>query len=67
VKSYGQRLPKCGTQQVSRELAADLNAELREVLAAWLKGKTLIRKNKTKTKEGKKLIQGKTKSKQNRA
>src|ERR1700746_3451769 len=28
VKSYGQRLPKCGTQQVSRELAAGLHAEL---------------------------------------
>ena len=37
VKSYGQRLPKCGTQQVSRELAADLNAELREVLEPLLK------------------------------
>jgi transposase len=32
VKSYGQRLPKCGTQQVSRELAAELSVELREVL-----------------------------------
>jgi transposase len=32
VKSYGQRLPKCGTQQVSRELAAGLSTELREVL-----------------------------------
>ena len=37
VKSYGQRLPKCGTQQVSRELAADLNAELREVLEPLLR------------------------------
>ena len=27
VKSYGQRLPKCGTQQVSRELAAGLHAQ----------------------------------------
>jgi len=36
VKSYGQRLPKCGTQQVSRELAAGLNAELREVLEPLL-------------------------------
>src|SRR5580765_5181629 len=33
VKSFGERLPKCGTQQVSRELAAGLNAELRDVLA----------------------------------
>jgi transposase len=37
VKSYGQRLPKCGTQQVSRELAAGLAAELREVLEPLLK------------------------------
>jgi transposase len=32
VKSYGERLPKCGTQQVSRELGAGLSAELRDVL-----------------------------------
>src|SRR6059058_6274431 len=37
VKSYGQRLPKCGTQQVSRELGAGLPAELREVLEPLLK------------------------------
>src|ERR1700741_272026 len=37
VKSYGERLPKCGTQQVSRELGAKLNAELREVLEPLLK------------------------------
>src|SRR5437899_5931789 len=37
VKSYGQRLPKCGTQQVSRGLGAKLNAELREVLEPLLK------------------------------
>jgi transposase len=37
VKSYGQRLPKCGTQQVNRERAAELNAELREVLEPLLK------------------------------
>jgi transposase len=36
VKSYGQRLPQCGTQQVSRELAAGLHAELREVLEPLL-------------------------------
>jgi transposase len=36
VKSYGQRLPKCGTQQVSRELATRLNAELRDVLEPLL-------------------------------
>src|SRR5437867_2863633 len=37
VKSYGQRLRKCGTQQVSRELGAGLPAELREVLEPLLK------------------------------
>src|SRR6202165_1922323 len=36
VKSYGERLPKCGTEQVSRELAAELSAELREVLEPLL-------------------------------
>src|SRR5215469_7264885 len=36
VKSYGQRLPKCHTQQVSRDLAAGLNTELREVLQPLL-------------------------------
>jgi transposase len=37
VKSYGQRLPKCGTQQVNRELAVGWNTELREVLEPLLK------------------------------
>src|ERR1700724_3365993 len=37
VKSYGQRLPKCGTQQVNRELAAALSTELRDVLEPLLK------------------------------
>src|SRR5579864_9392678 len=32
VRSYGQRLPKCGTYQVSEKLAEGLSAELREVL-----------------------------------
>src|SRR3984885_7332992 len=32
VKSYGERLPKCGTYQVSEKLAEGLSAELREVL-----------------------------------
>jgi transposase len=36
VKSFGQRLPKCGTQQVSRDLAAGLSTELREVLQPLL-------------------------------
>jgi transposase len=36
VKSYGQRLPKCGTYQVSRELATVLSAELRDVLEPLL-------------------------------
>ncbi|MGA7636341.1 MAG: transposase, partial [Candidatus Acidiferrales bacterium] len=37
VKSYGERLPKCGTQQVNRELAVGWNTELREVLEPLLK------------------------------
>src|SRR6266568_5568614 len=37
VKSYGERLHKCGTQQVSRELGAGLSAELRDVLEPLLK------------------------------
>jgi transposase len=37
VKSYGERLPKCGTQQVSRGLAAKLSTELRDVLEPLLK------------------------------
>jgi transposase len=37
TKSYGERLRKCGTQQVSRELAAELSVELREVLEPLLK------------------------------
>jgi transposase len=37
VKSYGQRLPKRGTYQVSRELATGLSAELRDVLGPLLK------------------------------
>src|SRR6201984_1694215 len=32
AKSFGERLPKCGTQQVSGKLAEGLSAELREVL-----------------------------------
>src|SRR6202162_2415098 len=36
VKSYGQRLPKCGTYQVSRELATALSAELRDILEPLL-------------------------------
>jgi transposase len=37
VKSYGQRLPKCGTYQVSERLAEGLSAELREVLVPLFK------------------------------
>jgi hypothetical protein len=33
---FGERLPKCGTEQASRELAAQLSAELREVLEPLL-------------------------------
>src|ERR1700692_3115418 len=32
VKSYGERLPKCGTYQVSEKLAEGVSAELREGL-----------------------------------
>jgi transposase len=32
VKSFGERLPKCGAYQVSETLAAGLSAELRDVL-----------------------------------
>jgi transposase len=37
AKSYGERLPKRGTQQVGRELAAALNTALREVLEPLLR------------------------------
>src|SRR2546425_13026753 len=37
AKSFGERLPKCGTQQVSRKSAEGLSAELREVLQPLLK------------------------------
>jgi len=37
VKSYGERLPQCGTAQVSRELAAEWSTELRDVLEPLLK------------------------------
>jgi len=37
AKSYGERLPKRGTQQVGRELAAALSAALREVLEPLLR------------------------------
>jgi transposase len=37
AKPHGERLPKCGTGQVSRELASELSAELREVLEPLLK------------------------------
>ena len=32
VKSYGERLPKCGTQQLSRETTKGLSTGLREAL-----------------------------------
>ena len=37
VKSYGERLPKCGTQQVNEKLAEGLSAELRDVLEPLLR------------------------------
>ena len=36
AKSYGERLPKCGTGQVSGELVAELSVELREALEPLL-------------------------------
>ena len=41
VKSYGERLPKCGTQQVNRELASGLSAELRDVLEPLFRDESL--------------------------
>src|SRR5262249_32407374 len=32
TKSFGERLPKCGSQQISRELGVGLSTELREVV-----------------------------------
>src|SRR6202165_2778555 len=37
VKSYGQRLPKCGTEQMNREIAKGLSPELRDVLEPLLR------------------------------
>jgi transposase len=37
VKSFGQRLPKCGTYQVSEKLAEGLSTELRDVLVPLLR------------------------------
>jgi transposase len=37
VKSYGERLRKCGTQQVGQDLATGLSAELREALEPLLR------------------------------
>jgi transposase len=37
VKSYGERLRKCGTQQVSRETASGLSAQLRDALEPLLR------------------------------
>src|ERR1700724_3786593 len=37
VKSFGERLPKCGTYQENEKLAEGLSAELREVLEPLLK------------------------------
>src|SRR5467141_1487441 len=36
VKSYGQRLRKCGTEQMNREIAKGLSPELRDVLEPLL-------------------------------
>ncbi|HEY4949504.1 MAG TPA: IS110 family transposase [Candidatus Acidoferrales bacterium] len=37
VKSYGERLPKCGTYQVNEKLAEGVSTELRDVLAPLLR------------------------------
>ena len=37
VKSFGERLPKCGTYQVNEKLAEGVNAELRDVLGPLLR------------------------------
>jgi transposase len=37
VKSFGERLPKCGTYQVNEQLAEGVNAELRDVLSPLLR------------------------------
>jgi transposase len=37
VKSFGERLPKCSTQQMGRDLAAELSTELRDVVQPLLK------------------------------
>jgi len=37
VKSFGERLPKCGTYQVNVKLAEGVSAELRDVLAPLLR------------------------------
>jgi len=37
VKSYGERLPKCGTQQFRRETTSGLSAGLREALEPLLR------------------------------
>jgi transposase len=37
VKSFGERLPKCGTYQVNEKLAERVSAELRDVLAPLLR------------------------------
>src|ERR1700716_4596869 len=37
TKSYGERLPKCGTEQMNREIAKELSPELRDTLEPLLK------------------------------
>jgi transposase len=37
VKSFGERLPQCGTEQVSEKLAEGLSTELRDVLVPLLR------------------------------
>jgi transposase len=37
TKSYGERLPKCGTEQMNREIAKGLSPELRDVVEPLLR------------------------------
>jgi transposase len=37
VKSFGERLPRCGTYQVNEKLAEGVSAELRDVLVPLLR------------------------------
>src|SRR5882762_9055855 len=42
TKSYGERLPKCGTEQMNREIAKGLSPELRDVLEPLVGGDRIV-------------------------